>query len=630
MDRYKVVFEPGVREAEVLHGTTLMEVMNDVGFEHDFPCGGMGRCGKCRVKITKGLMPPTVREQEILEAKEIELGIRLACLTKVYKDMSVELSDDKKLKHNILMAAEERHFSLEPHLQKIFVNVEKPMLQDQRSDWHRIKDGLLKKGYQCNDLRASISVLRQIPVIIREANHSITLVTNGNEVLGIEPQDTSGKMLGMAFDIGTTTIVGYLLDLYSGKELGVASTLNPQTKFGADVISRVNFAGQDEDGLYKLHKTVIEAVNRLIREAAGEAGVKRNDIYGVSIAANTCMHHLFLGISPKNIAVSPYVPAIGEPVVADTAELCIEINPAGQVFVLPNIAGFVGADTTAVLLASELEQSEDIKLIIDIGTNGEIALGSKARIAACSAAAGPAFEGAQISSGMRGADGAIDHVYFREQLEYSVIGGVPPLGICGSALLDTVAGLIELGIIDKRGRILTADKLTNPSAKRFENHLIKYEGQSAFLLVPASKTGHGRPIMCTQTDIRELQLAKGAMAAGVRVLMEKLGIKVGDIKEVLLAGAFGNYLNPHSACVIGLIPPELESKIKMIGNAAGTGARIALLSSGEYRRAANIASSVEFIELGSYPKFNSIFGECSYLNFKGDVSNNASGCRTTH
>jgi len=613
MEHFKVIFQPEIGEVAVLAGITLMEVINDAGFEHDFPCGGMGRCGKCRVKISKRVRPPTIREQDLLDAGEVEDGVRLACLTKVQNDMVVELAVDKKLKHNILMISEARSVNIKPHLQKIFVKAEKPMLHDQRSDWRRIKDSLLKNGYEYNDLKVPIPVLRQIPAIIREAEHSITLVTNGNEVLGIEPQDTSKKMLGMAFDIGTTTVVGYLLDLYSGKVLGVASTLNPQTRFGADVISRVNFAGQDEDGLNKLQKTVIEAINRLIGEAAEEVGVSRSDIYGISIAANTCMHHLFLGITPENIAVAPYVPATGEPVVAAAAELCLEINPAGRVFVLPNIAGFVGADTTAVLLAAELEQSEDIKLIIDIGTNGEIALGSKAGIAACSAAAGPAFEGAQISSGMRGADGAIDHVYFAERLEYSVIGGGAPLGICGSALLDTVAGLVELGIIDKRGRILTADKLTNSAAKRFADHIVEHEGQPAFLLAPAGKTGHGRPIMCTQSDIRELQLAKGAMAAGVKVLMEKLGIHTGDIREVLLAGAFGNYLNPHSACVIGLIPMELEEKIRMIGNAAGTGARLALLSSDEYRRAGDIAGAVEFVELGSYPKFNRIFGECTYF-----------------
>lgn len=614
MGHHKVFFQPENREAEVVEGSTLMQVINEAGLEQDFPCGGMGKCGKCRVKITKGTMPPTVREQEILEAREILEGIRLACLTKVQKDMVVEFSAVRKNQYNILMSSAERPFRIEPHLRKTFIKVEKPVLHDQRSDWHRVKGSLLNELSGCSDLQAPLSVLRQLPNIIREAEYSITLVTKESEVLAIEPQDTTKKMLGMAFDIGTTTIVGYLLDLYSGEELGVASILNPQTKFGADVISRVNFAGQAEDCLFKLQNTVLEAINRLIGEAAERAGVNRSDIYGISIAANTCMHHLFLGLSPKSIAVSPYVSVIAEPVVVGAAELSININRGGQVFVLPNIAGFVGADTTAVLLAAELERSEDIKLILDIGTNGEIALGSKAKIAACSAAAGPAFEGAQISSGMRGAIGAIDHVNFGEQLEYSVLGGSTPLGICGSALLDTVSGLVELGIINKRGKILGPEELTNPAAKRFEKHIVKHEGQSAFLLASADKTGHGRPIMVTQNDIRQLQLAKGAIAAGVRVLLETLGIEVEDIKEVLLAGAFGNYLNPHSACVIGLIPQELEGKVKMIGNAAGTGARIALLSAGEFRRAGDIAGAVEFVELGSHPKFNSIFGQATFFD----------------
>jgi uncharacterized 2Fe-2S/4Fe-4S cluster protein (DUF4445 family) len=270
-----------------------------------------------------------------------------------------------------------------------------------------------------------------------------------------------------------------------------------------------------------------------------------------------------------------------------------------------------------VLLATELDRSEETKLVIDIGTNGEIALGSKEKILACSAAAGPAFEGAQISSGMRGAAGAIDHVYFADKLSYSVIGGGSPLGICGSALLDAVAGLVELGVVNKRGKLLPFAQLTGPGAAVLKDNIVDHGGQPAFLLAEANKTGHGKPIMITQGDVRELQLAKGAMAAGVRILMEECGVQAGDIKEVLLAGAFGNYLNPHSACVIGLIPPELESKIKMIGNAAGTGARLAMLSQGEYRRAAEIAGAVKFVELGSYPRFNYIFAESMYFKATG-------------
>ena len=616
MNYHNVVFQPGDVLVEVAEGSTLKEAMNDAGLEFDFLCGGRGTCGKCRVTIAKGSTTPVTREEEMLQVKELDEGIRLACLTSVHNDLTVELPNRKKLQHNILIASDERAFHIEPHLKKVFIEVDKPSRETQSSDWRRLKESLVKRGYKDSELESTVSILRQMPDVLRGANNRITAIMYESKVAGIEPHDTTKTMLGMAFDIGTTTIVGYLLDLYSGKELSVVSTLNPQTTFGADVISRLTFASHEENGLIKLQGAVIEAINKLIAEAVQKASVTLSQIYGISIAGNTCMHHIFLGINPQSIAVSPYVPALSEPLVLDASELRISINQAGKVFMLPNIAGFVGADTAAVLLSTELDRSEEIKLVIDIGTNGEIALGSREKMVACSAAAGPAFEGAQISSGMRGAVGAIDHVYYRDKLEYSVIGGGGPLGICGSALLDTVAGLVELGIINKRGKILAFEQLTNPAAQRFKENFIQYEGQGAFLLAEAGITGHGRPIMITQNDIRELQMAKGAMAAGVRVLMETFGIQAQDIKEVLLAGAFGNYLNPHSACVIGLIPPELESKIKMIGNAAGSGAKLALLSSSEFRRAKDIAEVVKFVELGSYPRFNSIFGECTYFNIK--------------
>jgi uncharacterized 2Fe-2S/4Fe-4S cluster protein (DUF4445 family) len=611
---HKAVFQPGGILVKVAEGSTLKEAMNDAGLEFDFLCGGRGTCGKCRVRIAQGPTTPVTREEEMLPVKELDEGIRLACLTYVHNDLTVELPDQKKLQHNILITADERAFPIEPHLKKVFMEIDKPSRENQSSDWHRLKESLIKQGYKGSELESTLSIIRQMPDVIRGADNRITALMYESKIAGIEPQDTTQTMLGMAFDIGTTTIVGYLLDLYSGKELSVVSTLNPQTMFGADVISRLTFASRQENGLIKLRDAVVEAINKLIAEAVQKASVTESQIYGISIAANTCMHHIFLGINPQSIAVSPYVPAISEPLVLDASELKISINQAGKVLMLPNIAGFVGADTVAVLLTTELDRSDDIKLVIDIGTNGEIALGSKEKIIACSAAAGPAFEGAQISSGMRGTAGAIDHVYYRDKLEYSVIGGGEPLGVCGSALLDTVAGLVELGIINKRGKFRACEQLTNPMAKRFKENLIEYEGQQAFLLAEASKTGHGRPIIITQSDIRALQMAKGAMAAGIRVLMEIYGIQSQDIKGVLLAGAFGNYLNPHSACVIGLIPVELESKIKMIGNAAGTGAKLALLSGSEFRRAKDIAEIVKFVELGSYPRFNSIFGESTYFN----------------
>ncbi|EHQ90992.1 ASKHA domain-containing protein [Desulfosporosinus youngiae] len=612
MKDFRIIFQPGALRQQAAAGTSIMEAMSQAGLESDFPCGGMGKCGKCRVKVIEGLAKPTSAEQSRLTRQELEDGIRLACMTEIQEDMVVEILNPKQLKHNILMNSVDRPFSVQPHLRKFFAEVSQPTLSEHKSDWQRLRESLAAQG-DMNNLKAPLSTLRRLPDMLREANNKLTTVVYDSEVLGLEPGNTTETMLGMAFDIGTTTIVGYLMDLNSGKELEVVSTLNPQAQYGGDVISRITYAGKQENGLASLHKAVTDAINKLIGEAAGRAGTSRTNIYGISIAANTTMHHLFLGINPRSIGVSPYVSAVNQGLVVDPSELGLEINGAGQVFVLPNIAGFVGADTTAVLLATEPDRREDVTLILDIGTNGEIVLGSSKKMVACSAAAGPAFEGAQITNGMRGAVGAIDHIKFGDNLEFTVIGGGSPAGICGSALLDGVAGLVELGMLNKRGKFLMPDQLTNPESLRFKDRLIEYEGTWAFLLADAGETLHGRPIMITQNDIRELQLAKGAIAAGVRILMESSGIQPEDIKEVLLAGAFGNYLNPHSACVIGLIPRELETKIRMIGNGAGTGAKIALLSAGEFSRAGDIAAAVSFIELGSYSRFNIIFAENTYF-----------------
>nr|WP_184311854.1 ASKHA domain-containing protein [Anaerosolibacter carboniphilus] len=598
---------------EVPGGTTVMKAISEAGIDFDFPCGGGRRCGKCRFRILEGAIQSDHMEREFLSEKEINEGIHLACFTEIYSDISVELLRVNDVKHQILMAAEERSMRIEPHITKRYIEVKKPSLGDHQSDWRRLRESLFQ-GEHAAALDVQIPVLNQIPETLRTAQYHITAITYGRQILGIEQQDTTKTLIGMAFDIGTTTIVGFLIDLYSGKELSVVSTLNPQAKFGADVISRISYTEQEKNGLETLHFEVIKGINRLIKEAAEKADINVEDIYVVTIAGNTCMHHLFLGLNPRYISKSPYIPTISDPLVLNAESLHITINKTGKILVLPNIAGFVGADTVAVLLATEMDRSEEIKLVVDIGTNGEIVLGSKHKLFTCSCAAGPAFEGAQISSGMRGAIGAIDHVVFGEELEYTVIGQVKPQGICGSGLLDAIAGLSEMGIINEKGKFLHPDKITNAKAEVFKSHIIQYEGTYAFLLADEEITAHGRPILITQQDIREFQLAKGAMAAGINILMEKYGISVEEIKEVLLAGAFGNYMNPHSACSLGLIPKELEGKIKNVGNAAGTGAKLALLSASEYGRTANIADAVEFVELGSYPKFSTIFARS--MNFK--------------
>lgn len=614
MLRCKVTFLPVGREVYVAPGTTVKDAIDLARFELDFPCGGRGRCGKCRVLLREGAGPPAAPEQEHLEAEELEQGYRLACTARITGDAVVELPYVRVPEHKILIDAVEKDVKLDPHIRKTCLELDPPTLTDHRSDWERLLQGLDRKGLPAADGAPSLALLRRLPLALRRDNFRVTAVTDRAAVHGVEEGDTAGAVLGIAFDIGTTTVVGYLMDLLTGREICVVSALNPQTRHGADVITRIAFSSLQADGLQQLHEAIIGAVNELIGEAAGRAAIAREDIYAMSVVGNTCMHHLFLGISPKNLALAPYKPVVRRPLALNAATLGIDINPAGMLYVLPNIAGFVGADTVGVLLATELDWSGSVKLAIDIGTNGEIVLGSRERLVACSTAAGPAFEGAQISSGMRGAIGAIDHVRFGAGVEYSVIGGVRPKGICGSGLLDAVAGLVSLGIVDQRGRILHPDRLTG-SVGAYRDNIVNQDGGNAFLLVPASEAQEDRPVLITQQDIRQVQLAKGAIATGIQVLLEELGIALEDVSQVLLAGAFGNYLDPHSACAIGLIPSGLEDRIRGVGNAAGAGSKAALLSRGEFDRAAMITDFAEYIELSAHPGFKQHFVRS--LNFVG-------------
>jgi len=346
-------------------------------------------------------------------------------------------------------------------------------------------------------------------------------------------------------------------------------------------------------------------LNNLIEKAVKETGYKPEDVYAITVAGNTTMHHLFLKIQPKYLTRAPYVPVVTDSVIVDAASINIRINPAGKVYVFPNVAGFVGGDTVAAALASEMDKAEELKLLIDIGTNGEIVLGTKGRLLACSTAAGPAFEGVQISCGMRGASGAIDHVHMGEEYKYTVIGGVLPRGIAGSGITDVVAELLKTGIVDKNGRILKPEEVKSESGKEYRDRITSINGILSFVI--AQNTATGQPVYINQKDIREFQLAKGAIAAGIEVLLKTYGAKVGDIDEVFLAGAFGNYLNPASACKVGLIPQELEGKTRGIGNAAGVGSKLAMLSEKEYERAVMLSQKVHYVELSAHPDFKDIF-----------------------
>jgi uncharacterized 2Fe-2S/4Fe-4S cluster protein (DUF4445 family) len=581
METYTVTILPENIHATAEENATLKKVFTENGIKFEFPCGGMGKCKKCKVKIVKGNSSEEV----------------LACQFKVTEDVIVEIPK-KEQKYEILSEGVERKVVLDPLVKKRYLDLPLPSLEDNRDDWDRLRGNI--------GLKPSLKVLRELPERIRESNFKVTVVTWEDEVLAVEKGDTRREILGMAFDIGTTTIAGYLINLSTGSEIARVSALNPQTKYGADVISRINLASETPDGLEKLHAEVINEINNLIDKALSGTDFKREDIYAVTIVGNTTMQHLFLKVQPKHLALAPYVPVFSEPMVVDAAELGININPNGKVFTLPNIAGFVGADTVGAALACEMDKYDDLRLLIDIGTNGEMVLGTKERLFACSTAAGPAFEGAHIACGMRGATGAIDHAKIDGEIKYTVIGGGEPVGICGSGLLDIVAELLKVGVVDKKGRILKPEELSG-EGEIYKDRIREINGIRAFIIEENTPTG--QPVYINQKDIRELQLAKGAIAAGIEILLNTFGAKVEDIKEVFLAGAFGNYLKPESACKIGLIPPELEGRIKPVGNAAGTGAKLALVSEKEYERALALSRKIHYIELSAVSEFSRIFAK---------------------
>lgn len=566
MNKFRVRFLPQNVEIMVEEGTDLLEAQIKAGLHPDAPCGGKGTCGKCLVNISEG--QPS--------------GVQKACTTKVTCDMTVNLQASGG--HSILLEGVQRKIVLKSAIRSVNVTVKPCELGDNASDWKRLKKAVAEAAGITEDrIPPNRKLIADLYQILKDNDYSLNVVLCGDEILDLRPSDD--PVYVMAFDIGTTTIVGYLLNAATGEELAVASMLNPQSQYGADVIERSNYA--IADGVEELSSLVHEALNQLIEQAVKKAGVNRTSIYMISVVGNTCMHHLFAGISPKALVHAPYNPTVSESMMMKARDVEIDIFPDGNVMLLPNIAGFVGADTVGVLLATEFDTLEELSLVIDIGTNGEMVMGDKNRRIACSTAAGPAFEGAKISCGMRGAKGAIDHMKWENgKLVYSVIGNSKPTGICGSGLMDIVTFLLEGGIMDEMGRIMDEDEFETDIAKTCASRIIRVEpnNMKAFLLADESESGNGQKVYLSQKDIREVQLAKSAMAAGITLMADTLGIELEDIRKVMIAGAFGNYMSPHSACGIGMIPGELEERIVPVGNAAGEGAKIAALNIDEFRR----------------------------------------------
>lgn len=600
-----VEFRPQNRVTRVPVGTSIFNAANWIGLPIDSTCGGLGTCGKCRVRIVQGDNSVTAADRKSFSEVELTAGWRLSCRASADEDVVCEVPRLMGNPKAALMGFG-RHVILDPNVHKVYLQLEPPSLEDQRSDFARVRDALDAEGFEVS---ASVPVLRALPRVLRESQWKITAVVVGPELVAVEPGDTTDRAFGLAFDIGTTSVVAMLMNLTNGAPAAVRSALNGQAVYGADVISRISHTMMNGEGLAQLGDKIVETLNNLIERLLVEAQVAQHEVYEVMFAGNATMLHLLLGLDPEAIGVTPFIPVIEGMVQTSAREVGLLIHPQAQVHLLPHLGAYVGADLVAGLLATGLAQAEGVRLLVDVGTNGEIILGSQARTVATAAPAGPAFEGAQIQDGMRASEGAIETVTItRDAVVCEVIGDVRPLGLCGSGLLDAAAQLRLAGLLDYSGRLVDSDEANRHIGADIARRIVVDEkGMRLFVLAWPEESGHGRQIALTQRDIRELQFAKAAIASGIAVLMNILGVSTDDLVEIYLAGSFGSYLNPQSARIVGLVPPVPVERIKAVGNSAGEGAKIALLSFRERQVARVLPQIVEYHELSGRTDFNDSF-----------------------
>ena len=602
----RVKFQPDNIEIYVPVGTTISKAALSAGCAVEMPCGGIGTCGKCRVEVTEGVGELDPTERRLLSDEDIAYGIRLACRVPITGDVVVTIpAASRSLVQKILSYGITRDIHVAPGVSKVYVELPRPSLTDERGEFERLAAALTMF-----DVEAHIGarMARNLSHSMREADYKVTAVVAEDEIIAVEPGNTVRENFGVALDLGSTTVVGYLIDLNTGHEIGVASAMNPQMAYGDDLVSRINFTMTEPGGLSLLRTAAVDVLNRVIRRLAETYEVGTDSIYEATLVGNTCMSHLFLGIDVSSLGVSPYVPTLCCPLTLSAGEAGLEINPGARVHMLPSVAGFVGSDLVGVVLATLREDEEHTRLAVDVGTNGEMALLHKGQLYACSAAAGPAFEGARISCGMRGGPGAIDSVRIGEKIEITTIDNRRPVGLCGSGLIDAVAQMLDAGVIDESGRMLPRDEAKHLPPAVWER-LIEVNEKTEFILATEKEAVRREPITLTQQDIRQLQLAKGSIRAAIETLMITAGVKAEDLTEIELAGAFGNYIRRESAVRIGLLPPVNIDKIVQVGNAAGAGAKLALISIKERERARVLAERTQHIELASHPDYRDQFTE---------------------
>ena len=660
-----VIFQPSGRRGEVPKGTNLIEASRLLGVDIEALCGEKKVCGKCIVRIEEGNfekygvisgMKNTSAWQPEVESKFINdenkaKGYRLACVSKVEGDLLVFVPEESRAgKQVVSKAARDIKIDWDPAVRLYYVQVVKPTFEDCLGDFERVCKALAREYGLPEVLEVDIQTLRKLPCALRDGNYCVTVsVWNDKEVIRIQPGRVE-RAYGIAIDVGTTTVAGYLCDLTTKEVINTASMMNPQCKYGEDVMARITFHMTTPDGLQRMSDDIVEGVNELIAKAIaethpplkkvkkkkGETGpdefvevpeegktyqrIKMEDVEDITIGFNTAMHHIFLGLDPQFVGMAPFPPVIHHSMDIRARDLGIKVNPSTYVFVLPNEAGFVGADNVGVLICEEPYKSDDIQLIIDIGTNGELVLGNRHKLISSSCATGPALEGAQLSFGMRAAPGAIERIDIEPgtfDVNYKVIGRdawrkfsepheMKAKGICGSGILDVLAELYSSGVITKTG---VFNKKVLKDHPRFRKNADT--GQPEFILAFKEESSIDKDIVITQKDIRQIQLAKGALYAGCKLMVKRMGVE--KVDRVKIAGAFGTHVDRTKALTMGLFPDCEIEKIEGVGNAAGDGCRAALLNVKKRSEANWCSRNVEYIELTVEPTFEKDFMEAMQL-----------------
>ncbi len=606
---HTIDFQPLGRRVQVAAGVSLLEAARQAGVGLNAVCGGGGSCGTCLVRVVSGEVSPANKSEEaFISPQEFSQGYRLACQVEVLGDVLVDVPPKSiSAPQRAQVEGRERSVELDPTIHAFDVKLTPPSLHDLRSDEKRLVEALSEQ-HGLSSPRFDPLVLGQLPSRLRQENWEIRLFLWNGEVIGAAPVGTHG--LGLAVDIGTTKVAAYLVDLETGETLGASGEMNPQIAYGEDVMARIAYAMDGEGHTRELQEAIIQGLEDRTRELCQACDRDCEEIIEAVLVGNTCMHHLVMGLPVDQLGVAPYVPVLSAACDVKARDLGLDIGLGAYVHLLPNIAGFVGADHVSMVMASGLYEADQITLGLDIGTNTEVSLAAGGRLLSCSTASGPAFEGAHIRDGMRAAPGAIEWVKMIDgRIEYQTIDGVSPVGVCGSGILDSVAELRRIGVLKRNGSMRAN---SHPRVRQLDD-------RPEFLLVPAGENGALNDIVINRKDVSEIQLAKGAIRAGIEVLLDEAGVELEQVERVVVAGAFGTYLDVASARAIGMFPPLPLDRFDQVGNAAGIGAKLALLSRRFRDVAAEIAQRVEYIELTTDARFSNAYMNAMDLPDPADV-----------